>query len=345
MTDRGQEPSFDSPPRLTVGLPTYNGERFIRESIESLLAQSFRDFELVISDNGSTDATGSICERYSRLDPRVRLFRQDKNLGSAANHNFVIEQARGEFFKWAADDDVYGRDLLVRCVQLLDANPDAVVAHSFDALIDEQGTVVSQPPYTLETDSTSAVRRFHSLLYGRGGNDIYGVVRTGTIRRTQMHGSYHNADRTLVAELALHGRFVQWPEVLFYRRDHPDRAERVAGRAAEDRPARGKRPSLVAIRAYLKGYADGINASPLSARQKLACYVELAGFGFSRMVPLYKFRMLASYDPAIRERAMESRIVRCQLWFTRRRNDAFPRRRGAASPDFLETIGDSSHGR
>ena len=86
-------------PRVSIGLPVYNGENFLAESIESLLGQSYEDFELIISDNASTDGTADICRRYAKQDSRIRYIRQPHNIGSAPNHNFVIEQARGELFK------------------------------------------------------------------------------------------------------------------------------------------------------------------------------------------------------------------------------------------------------
>src|ERR1700683_2849172 len=123
-------------PRLTSGLPVVHGERYVAESIESLLGQSYTDFELVISDNASTDDTPNICERYAKQDPRIRYYRQPRNRGLAPNHNFCVEQARGAVVKWAAGDDLYHRDLLLRCVEALDERPEAVLVHSYTAMID-----------------------------------------------------------------------------------------------------------------------------------------------------------------------------------------------------------------
>src|SRR5712672_2829455 len=110
-------------PRLSIGLPVYNGENFLAESIEALLGQSYEDFELIISDNASTDGTPDICRRYAKQDSRIRYIRQPRNIGSAPNHNVVIERARGELFKHASHDDLYARDLLERCVAALDERP------------------------------------------------------------------------------------------------------------------------------------------------------------------------------------------------------------------------------
>lgn len=309
-------------PRLTVGLPTFNGERYLRESLDALLRQSFDNFELLISDNASTDRTAEICGQYEAADPRVRYFRQPANIGSAANHNFVVREARGELFKWASDDDLYHRDLLLRCVELLDRDLGTVVAHSLDAFIDEDGRVINETDYLLDTRSPSPVRRFRSLLYGRGGNDIYGVMRTDVLRRTHMHGSYHNADRTLVAELALHGRFDHCPEVLYFRRDHPRRAERAMGqmrdRATNLDPRRGSQAKVRLKIDYVMGYVGAIRQSPLSPSDKARCYLHLSGYVLTRLLPFHEVGAMRSADPAVRDRASRSSWVRAWAKATRR---------------------------
>ena len=107
-------------PRLSVGLPVYNSSAYVADSIEAILGQTFEDFDLIISDNASTDDTGDICRRYLKQDSRVRYFRQPKNVGLSPNHNFCVEQSEAELFKWAAGDDLYARDLLEKCVAALD---------------------------------------------------------------------------------------------------------------------------------------------------------------------------------------------------------------------------------
>ena len=128
-------------PRLTIGLPVYNGEKYVAESLESLLGQSFTDFELIIADNASTDSTGDICRHYEKQDSRVRYFRQPRNIGLAPNVNFIIGRARGELYKEAAHDDLYARNLLASCVQALDEYPQVVLAHSWTAKVDGSGNV------------------------------------------------------------------------------------------------------------------------------------------------------------------------------------------------------------
>jgi glycosyltransferase involved in cell wall biosynthesis len=276
-------------PRLSVGLPVYNGEKYLSEALDALLGQSYSDFELIISDNASTDRTEEICRRYAARDPRIRYFRQPVNVGAALNHNFVVEQARGEYFKWASHDDLYGRDLLLRCIEALDARPDVV-----------------RGEYRLATDSPHPPVRFRDMLFVLGGDDFYGVMRTDVLRRTPLHASYHHADRTLVTELSLYGPFHQVPEILYFRRDHPDRAERARAtkraRAQNFEPRRGNRlrnPMIRLFAEYVWGYVAAIQRSPLTPTDRLQCYGYLARWFASRALPGSSRRIGENPDPAL----------------------------------------------
>lgn len=296
-------------PRLTIGLPVYNGEKYVAEAIEALLGQTFTDFELIISDNASTDGTARICRDYEKRDPRVRYHQQPRNIGLAPNHNFVAERARGDLFKWAASDDLYARDLIERCVEALDAYPGVVLAHSWTAHVDDSGTVTTALDYPLSTASPRAPQRFRSLLFDNGGDDDYGVVRTEALRRTAMKESYHHADRTIVAELSLYGRFYQVPDWLYFRRDHDDRAERacptVRSRCANMDPRRADRlrhPVARLYGEYIWAYIRMIRRAPLSAAEKRECYRHLAEWLTSRARPGTPDPEdpVASGDPGIR---------------------------------------------
>jgi glycosyltransferase involved in cell wall biosynthesis len=140
--------------RLTIGLPVYNGEDFLVESLESLLGQTYEDFELIISDNASTDGTADICKRYAKEDSRIKYIRQPSNIGLIRNEQFVMRQATGELFKLAAHDDLYARDLVKKCVDALDSHPEVVVAHSWEARIDAQGSVVEAMKYEVAAGTT-----------------------------------------------------------------------------------------------------------------------------------------------------------------------------------------------
>src|ERR1035438_9843576 len=94
-------------PRVSIGLPVYNGENYLDPALNSILRQDYSDLELIISDNASTDATGNICREYAAKDPRIRYYRNETNIGASANFNCLVKLARGEYFKWAAHDDVH----------------------------------------------------------------------------------------------------------------------------------------------------------------------------------------------------------------------------------------------
>ena len=277
-------------PRLTIGLPVYNGEKYVAESLEALLGQSFTDFELIISDNASTDSTGDICRRYEEQDSRVCYFRQPRNIGLAPNHNFVAERARGELFKWASNDDLYARDLLERCIDALDKYADVVLAHSWTAKVDESGTLTKAFEYPLDTASPWAPKRFRSLLFVSGGDDDYGVIRTEVLRRTAMKESYHHADRTIIAELSLYGRFYQVPDWLYFRREHPGQSGGVSmrRRCAVMDPRRADRLRHPAVRLYgeyVWAYISAIRHAPLSVADRRECYRYLAQWLASRGRP------------------------------------------------------------
>ena len=277
-------------PRLSIGLPVYNGERYITDSIEALLGQSYTNFELVISDNASTDSTGDICRRYEKEDSRVRYFRQPQNIGLAPNHNFVVQEARGELFKWAANDDLYARDLVARCVEALDEHPDVVLAHSWTAKIDTSGQVTAAYEYPLTTSGNLAPERFRSVLFDSGGDDDYGVIRIDVLRRTAMKESYHHADHTIIAEIALRGPFYQVPDWLYFRREHPGQSGRATmrSRCANMDPCRANRwrhPAARLYGEYVWGYIAGIRRAPLSPAERRECYRHLARWFATRARP------------------------------------------------------------
>lgn len=291
-------------PRLTIGLPVYNSERYLAESVESLLGQSYTDFELIISDNASTDDTPGICERYAKQDPRIRYYRQPQNIGLAPNHNFCAEQARGDLFKWAAGDDLYHRSLLLRCVEALDERPEVVLVHSYTAMIDGDSKMYQANAYPLGTSAPRPSDRFRSMLQDNGGDDDGGVIRKAVLLRTARKDSYHHADRTTITELALYGPFYHVPEWMYFRRDHPDRAERahpgVRARCANMDPRRANpwlHPLPRLLAEYLWAYIRMIQNAPLAPAERRACYRHLATWVARRSRPHH----LVTFDPPVAE--------------------------------------------
>lgn len=290
-------------PTLSVGLPVYNGEQFLAQSLDALLAQTYRDFELIISDNASTDSTADICREYAARDARIIYVRQAVNIGAAPNHNAVALLARGRYFKWASHDDLYAPTLLERCVEMLEADPEPALVHAHDAIIDDQGEVLRTEPYSLDTANPRPSARLRSLLYVPGGNDFYGVIRINLLRQVDPHGSYYNADRTLVASLCLQGPFHQVPEVLYFRRDHPRRATRAPSRRARAAvldPVRAnpwRHPMVRMYAEYIFGYVKAVQQAPLSVMESGRCLAEVAGWVLSCLWPGRKRHSVESANP------------------------------------------------
>ncbi|HEU4948719.1 MAG TPA: glycosyltransferase family 2 protein [Kribbella sp.] len=308
---------MNAAPRLSIGLPVYNGENYLAEALDALLGQSYSDFELVVSDNASTDGTEEICRDYAARDKRIRYLRQPVNIGAGPNHNLVFHESRGELYKWASHDDLYGRDLLLRCVEALDARPDVVLAHAWQAIIDGDGNVVLPVDYPLATDDPRAPARFRSMLFAVGGDDFYGVIRSDVLRQTPLQQSYHHADRTIVSELALHGPFYQVPEILYFRRDHPDRAERATpdlrARCANLDPRRANRlrnPAVRLLAEYIWGFISAIRRAPLSSSDRRKCYQYLALWMASRALPGSSRRIEDSASSTATSTAADGAVMR-----------------------------------
>lgn len=129
-------------PCVSIGLAVYNGEKYLKKALDSIIRQSFSDFELIISDNSSTDSTQRICEQYVSQDERIRYYRNNKNIGAPRNFNRTLEFASGKYFKWAASDDVLASDFLRKCVAILDKDTSVVLCHSITGRIDENGDLL-----------------------------------------------------------------------------------------------------------------------------------------------------------------------------------------------------------
>ncbi len=265
-------------PRLSIGLPIYNGANFGEYAITSLLDQTFDDFELIIADNASTDRTEQICREYAAQDDRIRYFRHEKNMGAAYNFNFTFHQAESEYFKWASHDDVLAPRYLARCVETLDNNPEIVLCHTLTDLIDDQGKHLEDDHRPMRLDSQQSHKRFRDLSVIR--HDcvlVFGVVRHKVLEQTPKIGNYVGSDRVLLCELALRGKLCEVPEHLFSRRRHkdtscslPERKERAAWFD----------PSQAGVVTYpnwriLRECVGAIRRVPQPGQEKSRCYMQI----------------------------------------------------------------------
>ncbi|GGM59866.1 glycosyl transferase [Longimycelium tulufanense] len=213
-----------APPPVTVGLPVYNGEHYLSSSLASLLSQTYEDFELLISDNCSDDATEEICRTAARSDPRIRYERQDRNVGVIENHNWLVRNARSPFFTWASSDDAYAPERIERMYVALQNDDKAVLAFTWARQIDENDAQVGSwhnPCRTAHPDP--AVRLYDLLALVHENYHCYGLVRRNVMLRTMLEPPVWNSDRILVAELTLHGPFVEVAEELLWHRLHDRR--------------------------------------------------------------------------------------------------------------------------
>ncbi|NET02803.1 MAG: glycosyltransferase [Sphaerospermopsis sp. SIO1G1] len=209
-----------SHPKLTIGLPVYNGEKFLQQSIDSLLNQTFSDFHLIICNNNSTDNTDEICRNYAAQDDRIIYYHNPSNIGCACNFNRVLKLSRSQYFKWAAYDDLHAPDFLSKCIQILEDNPDYILCHSHTLLIDEDDNFLQNYEIKLQTHAEKPEIRFHELLTKHFCYQLYGVIRKTALDKIPPMGGYGNADGIFVLRLAMQGKFYEIPEYLFFARCH-----------------------------------------------------------------------------------------------------------------------------
>lgn len=209
----------DRMPEVSVGMPVYNGERYLAEAVESILGQTFSDFELIISDNASTDGTAEICEELAARDPRIRYARQEVNIGLWANWDFVARAAQGTFFKWTSANDRCDRMMLEKCVNVLRREDDVVLCYGRTCLIDGQGNETVLYPYDFSFQDARPSERFITLRNRMNLNNAFqGLIRLQALNQTRLNRRYPDSDLILFAELALYGVFRLLPDILLYRR-------------------------------------------------------------------------------------------------------------------------------
>jgi glycosyltransferase involved in cell wall biosynthesis len=275
-------------PRVSIGMPVFNGEKYLRESIGSILNQTYSDFELIISDNASNDHTQDICQEYARKDSRIKYYRNEENIGGPRNYNRVFELSSSEYFKWAAYDDVIAPEYLRKCIAVLDKDSSVVGCHCKTGRIDQNGNFLGYYNEGLlkRIDSPKPHQRFRDLigLYYTT-TPFHGVYRASLLAKSQLHGSYVGADRNLVAELSLMGRIHEIPECLFFWREHPasytsifygstrtHTLDRLRAEAAWW--SRANSTYFPHWKNFVE-YFRSVNRVPLKLSERILCYIEI----------------------------------------------------------------------
>ena len=289
---------------ITIGMPVYNGEEHLSATLDSILSQTFADFELIISNNASTDATPRICDEYARMDSRVHVFHQPTNIGGARNWNFVVSKAHGQYFKWASGNDICEPRMLEMCKQALDDHPDCVLAYPETRLIDGSGKVIRDYDDPLDASDPDPVQRFRSTTLSLALNNAQcGLIRTDVLRRTGLEGLYAGGDLPLMAELALLGRFCRLPDRLFLRRVSPESS--TIGNCIKRLRVFNQVGDLeLVMSSSLRQWMDYlriVNRSSLPPRAKLKLYS-------------YLFKILFWGLPSISKETIEE----LQIWLNRR---------------------------
>ncbi len=208
---------------ISIGLPTYNAAQYISRCLSSLLNQSYHRFELIISDDASTDKTSIICQQFTKKDKRIKYMRQKKNLGFVKNFNFVLKKARGKYFVWAGNDDYWDKNYLLKLHQLHKKYPDIVLA------VSKFNNVYQNKPYNymknqkINNNLPQLSYLFHYIVT-RNISYFYGLHKTNILKKT---GGYHkdsrpyfrSSDYITIFKVLLEGKLAYINETLFFKRD------------------------------------------------------------------------------------------------------------------------------
>jgi glycosyltransferase involved in cell wall biosynthesis len=211
-------------PMVSIGMPIYNAEKYLTKSLDSLLAQDFQDFELIISDNASTDSTEQICRTYASKDSRIRYSRNAVNEGAVKNFNRVFQLSSGRFFMWASDHDLWEQSFISECLRKLEEESNAVLCFSPITLIDKEGQMIGTYDENLDTTNLDMLGRFHTVIWRLrwklgAGASIYGLINSEALRMARPYQNVYGPDWILLIELSLLGSFVKLSQPLFHLRD------------------------------------------------------------------------------------------------------------------------------
>jgi len=204
----------ECPPVVSIGMPVYNGEKYIREALESLLNQTFRNFELTISDNASTDETEKICKEYASRDKRIRYIRQLDNLGPVANFLLVFSEARGTYFMWAAHDDRWGDTFIERLVAVLESDKGCGLAFS-NYIVRNLDTGEEVRHKVAASDSRSAIRNYIIRTFNMRPSLIYGMYRIALVKTAILSTPFDFADVHFISDLAIRTKILVVEDFLY----------------------------------------------------------------------------------------------------------------------------------
>jgi glycosyltransferase involved in cell wall biosynthesis len=268
---------IDHQPRVSIGLPVFNAEKYLEQALDSMLGQTYKEFVLIISDNASTDGTQAICRKYEKRDTRIQYYRNEKNLGIAPNFRRAFHLSSSEYFKWAPYDDLLAPGFLSRCVSVLDQNPDVVLVYSKVKVIDESGEYVVDYDPGPDTNFQRPQERFRNLmLHPEYAVQQMGLARADVLRKTGLIRSFPSSDEILLAELSLSGQFYEIPDRLYYYRRHREQSTQGVYRTQRSRmvlfDSSYANKIVLPKWKYFFASLQVITGSPLNGPEKAFCY-------------------------------------------------------------------------
>jgi glycosyltransferase involved in cell wall biosynthesis len=265
-------------PLVSIGIPVFNGEKYLKECLESILNQDYQNLEIIIGDNCSKDNTKNICEYYSKKDKRIKYYRHNTNIGAALNFNFVFKKSEGKYFKWAAHDDFCGNNYITKCVSVLENKPEIVLCYSSVVDLDENFNKIKVLNRTKGISQNPLIRLDELISWDYNCEEIFGVIRSSILRKTKLIRNYTDSDRTLLVELGLKGKFYKAQSVLLYHRNHSEMSTKTYKhwfeRAKWFDPNLERRIVFPAWR-QMFDYLLIVNRAPLGTKEKRRCYLEV----------------------------------------------------------------------
>lgn len=262
-------------PKVSIGLPVFNGEKWLGDTLDNLLSQTYSNLEVIISDNASTDATQNISNAFVSMDKRVRLLVNRENMGLANNYNKAFNCSSGVYFKWSTASDVCDKDFIRKCVEVLNKRTDVVLCYPRTKLFvdsPEQGEEYSD---NLNLQQEKASERFIELLLNmRLNNAMNGVIRSNVLRQTILHKAFLGSDICLMAELVLRGKMYELPETLFYRRMDRETATKLKTRTEVKQYFRPRNSELMLFQSWksILNLFSVVQRAPITILEKMEAY-------------------------------------------------------------------------
>jgi glycosyltransferase involved in cell wall biosynthesis len=204
-------------PLVTLGMPVYNEEKFIAESLDNLFKQTYPNLEIIIGDNGSTDSTPAICREYAARHANINYIQHPKNIGQPANFNHLALAATGKYFCWVAAHDLLDKDFVEKSVAVLESDPSIVLAYPRTMNMLADGTFTREKVRPFDITKMPPGRRFREVMWRVDCNYVYGTFRTMPMQKGKLFQLFPAADRVFLAEMAVKGTFAPVDTFKYYR--------------------------------------------------------------------------------------------------------------------------------